>query len=41
MTRLENSRTWDLPQSRPAQLTSILGIVVGLLTALAAHLMLH
>lgn len=41
MTRTENSRTWDLRQSGPDQITSILGIVVGLLTALAANLMLH
>ncbi|HVP44623.1 MAG TPA: hypothetical protein VMS96_14425 [Terriglobales bacterium] len=40
MTRMENSQTW--PQAHIAHLfTSILGIVVGLLTALAANLMLR
>ncbi len=41
MTRTENSQTWSRTQIVPARFTSILGIVIGLLTALAANLMLH
>ena len=41
MTRMENSRTWPQTQIVPDGFTSILGIVVGLLTALAANLMLR
>ncbi len=38
----ENSRSWTGAQDRGSdRLTNILGIVVGLLTALAANLMLH
>ena len=36
------SRSWTRVENRgPDRLTAILGIVVGLLTALAANLMLH
>ncbi len=41
MTRTENSQTWDQSWIAPHRFTSILGIVVGLLTALAANLILH
>ena len=41
MTHAENSQTWPQAQIGPDRLTSILGIVVGLLTALAANLMLR
>jgi hypothetical protein len=41
MTRLENSRTWNQQPMGPDRLTSVLGILIGLLTALAANLMLH
>ena len=41
MTYVENSQTLEPSTTAPDRLTSILGIVVGLLTALAANLMLH
>lgn len=41
MTRMQNSQTWDQTYNGPDRLTSILGIVVGLLSALAANILLH
>lgn len=41
MTRIQNSQTWDQPHRAPDRLTSILGIVIGLLTALATNVLLH
>ncbi len=41
MTRMQNTRALAVAAPAPDRLTSILGLVVGLLTALAANLMLH
>lgn len=41
MTRMQNSQTWDQGHTAPDRFTSILGIMVGLLAALAANVFLH